>query len=402
MVNERSVALRWVPSAWLSMGLAYAVVTNTAAILLRDRGLSTSQAILCASLLGVPYVIKPLYAPLIELTRSKRFYIVFAELGLFIAFVLCTALAGLAGNAVAVLVAVFAVLAILGSVQDIACEGLFLTTLNRMRQAALTGVQSVAWNGAASIGVGALIAMSGWAGEHGWALALAGCALWYLVAAVWHRAVMPAGPRIEGVRERTSQVLLSFFHRAHFGPSMVLCLCIQVSAGLIEKVEPFFLIDLLGREALGGLYATAGFGALILGATLGSLLLVRHGLPRSMLLMSAAGMAPASLYFLLSLMPGVSRAVVVVGFLIARTVLAFAMVGYVVFLQRALASGPYPTTHYNLASGAKALVMLLTGMVSGPIQHSLGYRGVFAVALACGIPATFLCMRQRIARLTGD
>ena len=139
-----------------------------------------------------------------------------------------------------------------------------------------------------------------------------------------------------------------------------------------------------------------------LGATLGGLLLVHRGLPRSMLMMGAAAIAPAPLYLVLSLLPAVPRPVVVASFLVARALLAFAMVGYVVFLQRALAPGPYPTSHYNLASGAKALTMVLTGVVSGPIQHLLGYRGVFAVALACGLPLISLCRPRRVASTTDE
>ena len=413
--SKNVAAVCWVPSAWLAMGLAYVAVTNTAAILLRDQGLTTSQAILTASLLGLPYVLKPLYAPAIELNRSKRYFVVISELGLFCAFALGGLMLGFAGKAPMGLVAVFAVVAFLGSIQDIACEGLFLTALDRARQAVFTGVQSIAWNGAALIGGGALIAVSGWAGKaeansRGWALALAGCAFWYLIAAVWHRAVMPVGASVSPVdfpRERAVRVLLSFFRRAHFWPSIAVCLSFPVSAGLIDKIEPFFLIDAPGRgglgldrETIGGLYATAGFGGLTLGAALGGLTLWRRGLPRSMQTMAAAAVAPALIYLTLSLLPAVPQPVLVSGLLAARAFLAFAMVGYVVFLQRALAPGPYPTSHYNLASGAKALVMVLTGVMSGPLQHLLGYRGVFAVALACGSPLIVLCRQNRMAAVT--
>lgn len=416
--NPTASALRWVPTAWLAMGVVYAFVTGPGAILLRDLGLTTSQAVIVISLFGTPYVIKPAYAPLIEVNRNKRYFAVVAQMILATAFVAAALLAWWGSQAVLYLIAVMVAIAIVGSVQDIACEGLFMTTLDRRQQAALTSVQSIAWNGAALGGGGMLIALSGSAAIRsygstvGWASALALCALLYLALAIWHRRKMPLGEhaRQSGTDVTTPlPILLSFFRRRHLVPSIALCMSFPLGAGLIEKIESFFLIDGrsqgglgLSREGLGNMYATTGFVGLALGATLGSWLLMHRDLSRSMLAMGLAAMAPPCIYLGLATWSNVPWGATAVGLLLSRATLAFAMVGYVVYLQRALGAGPFPTSHYNLASGLKALTMVLTGVASGPIQHALGYRGLFICALACGLPMLLLCRQRIVAVTTGE
>lgn len=405
---------RWVPSAWLAMGLAYTLVTNIAALLLRDLGLDGATAIACASALGAPYVVKPLYAPIVELRRTKRFFLLIAEI--FVAAGLLAIALLLVGfplrspvNAVVVLLGV---VAIAGSVQDIACEGIYLASLDRRRQALFSGVQSIFWNGAALIGGGALIAASG-AGLWGWSGALALGALFYLVAPLWHRMTMPASAR----RGRTAgdpphtlaAALATFPRRAHFWPSVALCLAFPVAAGLIEKTSMFFLIDSpaigglgLSRSLLGAFSTTAGFAGLFIGAALGSVALDRRDLPQLMLPMTLAASLPAAIYLALAVLPAMPPAAAAVALFADRALTSFGMVGYVVFLQRAFSPGPFPTTHYNLASGLKALTMMLAGAASGSIEHALGYASFFLLTLACALPALLLCRQQAVADATHD
>lgn len=402
---------RWVPTGWLAMGLAYAFVTHVAAVLLRDLGLTTAQAILGVSLLGLPYVVKPLYAPLVELHRTKRFFVLVAQVALTLAFVMLAVMILPAAGGAIVALALLAAIAVIGSIQDIACEGLYLTELDRRQQGVFTGVQSIFWNGAALAGGGAVIALSGAVGA-GWPVALLLCAGIYAAAAIWHVRNLPVGPASvapSGSAPGAYVALSSFFRRRGVAANATFCIAFPLSAGLIDKVEPFFIIDPrtlgglgLGRELLGAVYMTSGFGGLVIGAGLGSLALARHGLDRLMMPMGIAAMAPAAILFGLSLPAAVSPLAVGIACLVAKASLAFGMVGYVVFLQRALSPGPFPTTHYNLASGLKALTMTAAGAASAPLQQVVGYRAVFAIALLAGLSVLALCRASFIADATSE
>lgn len=401
----------WIPSLWFSMGLIYALSTNVSELLLRDAGLTTVQAVACASLLCVPYIVKALYAPIVEMHRTKRFFVVVTQSILSIALLLLAALLVLWPNQVIVLILFLGAIATIGSVQDIACDGTYLTELDRHGQGLFSGVQSVSWNGAALVGGGVLIAISG-SGRYGWSIALVFCALLYAMAAIWHLKTMPLGISAKGSSGEPTQILAalpSFFRRPHFWPSMALCIGFPVTIGLIDKIEPFFFIDStaagglgLDREILGSFYTTAGFGGLILGSVLGSVAMARRSLPQLMVPVGLGMMTPAAIYLLMASLPSVSPALAAAAFLLARASQAFGMIGYMVYLQRALSPGPFPITHFNLATALKALTMMLTGMASGQIQHVLGYRGFFAFALGCGLPLLAMCGNRRTSRATDE
>jgi MFS transporter, PAT family, beta-lactamase induction signal transducer AmpG len=256
-----------------------------------------------------------------------------------------------------------------------------------------------------------LIAISG-VSRYGWSVALICCALACAIAAAWHLRTVPSGMSGKGLPAERVQMLAalpSFVRRRHFWPNMALCIGFPVTIGLIDKIEPFFFIDSaaagglgLDRELLGSFYTTAGFGGLILGSVLGSLAMARRSLPQLMLPVGLAMMTPAGIYLLLASLPSVSPALAAIGFLFARAFQAFGMIGYMVYLQRALSPGPFPVTHFNLATALKALTMMLTGMASGQVQHMLGYRGFFAFALACGLPLLMFCGRGWTSRATEE
>lgn len=390
------------------MGLAYAIVTNVSALLLRDLGLSTAEAIGWASILGLAYVVKPLYAPVVELHRTKRFFLLAAQIALCGCLLATAATLASAPWAIGVVLMLLAVAALIGSVQDIACEGLYLTKLGRSQQGVFSGVQSIFWNGAALIGGGVLIAISGSAPEpghaRGWALALALCGITYAGLTIWHRWAAPLGRARKG-EAGMRDALTSFRRRPNFLPNIAMCLGFPVTAGLVERVELFFFIDPrhagglgLTRDLFAGLYAGVGFGGLIVGATCGSLALFRNGLDRAMLGMGVAVSAPAAIYLVFALSPPAPPLVVACGLFAARALHAYGMVGYVVYLQRALSPGPYPTTHYNLASGLKALTMMIAGFASGYLQAGLGYPAFFCLAAACGFSMLWLCRPSSVRR----
>ena len=415
--SATSSPLRWVPSAWVGMGFAYAVVTNVSAVLLRDIGLNTALAIGWASALGIAYVVKPLYAPIVELNRTKRFFVLSAQLSLGFCFLAMAASVYGSPSIVAVLL-LLAIIALVGSVQDIASEGLYLTELNRRQQAALSGLQSIFWNGAALVGGGGLIALSnagmGSSQKNGraWAPALALSGVWFLVLALWHSRSMPEGTHIEwhpkDDMRSAGSALFSFHRRAYFWRSLAVCLAFPISTGLIERVELFFMIDpitagglALPRELAASLYTTAGLSGLVVGAAAGSLTIARQGLGKSMMLMGVTAITPAGIFLILAAATPVGLPAIGVAVFLARALLAFGMVGYVVYLQRALSPGQFPTTHYNLASGLKGLTMMLMGMISGALLPVMGYTSLFAVALFCGIPMLALCRHGPIDAATG-
>src|ERR1700722_10771539 len=66
----------WVPSLYFSQGIPYVIVMIMSVIMYKRLGISNTKIAFCTSLLNLPWVIKPLWSPLVDITRTKRFWVV--------------------------------------------------------------------------------------------------------------------------------------------------------------------------------------------------------------------------------------------------------------------------------------------------------------------------------------
>src|SRR3954465_9732090 len=120
----------WVPSSYLAMGLVYVTVGSVANIMFKNMGMPNDQAAFWSSILGFPYTFKFLWAPALELYKTKKFFVVLMQ------FCIAAALAGvgfalrLPGQSwIPPVLGLFAITALLGATQDIGTDGVYVTTL---------------------------------------------------------------------------------------------------------------------------------------------------------------------------------------------------------------------------------------------------------------------------------
>jgi PAT family beta-lactamase induction signal transducer AmpG len=119
----------WVPSSYLTMGLIYVTVTSVANIMFKNMGMDNAQATKWSSLLGLPYVFKPLWAPLLELYKTKKFFVVLMQFAIAGVLALGAATLKLPGSSWMIPVAaVLAITGLLGATQDIGADGVYVTT----------------------------------------------------------------------------------------------------------------------------------------------------------------------------------------------------------------------------------------------------------------------------------
>jgi PAT family beta-lactamase induction signal transducer AmpG len=119
----------WVPSSYLAMGLIYVTVGSVANVMFKNLGMDNTSAAFWSSLLGFPYTFEFLWAPLLELYRTKKFFVVlmqFCLAGSVAAAAFALKLPGLTW--VVPVIALLAFTAILGATQDIGSDGVYVTT----------------------------------------------------------------------------------------------------------------------------------------------------------------------------------------------------------------------------------------------------------------------------------
>ena len=186
----------WVPSLYFAEGLPYVAVMILSLVMYKRMGISNTEVALYTSWLNLPWVIKPLWSPFVDLLRTKRWWIVTTQLLLG---------AGLAGIAFTIptshffqtTLAVFWLVAFSSATHDIAADGFYMLGLTPHQQAFFVGIRSTFYRFATIAGQGLLIMLAGWLEEmtgrtsYAWSITfftLAGCllALW-----LYHSFVLP-------------------------------------------------------------------------------------------------------------------------------------------------------------------------------------------------------------------
>src|ERR1700759_5532725 len=80
----------WVPTLYLAEGFPNALATTVALILYQELGVSNGRITFYTGLFYLPWVIKPLWSPVVDILRTRRLWIWQMQL------LLCLALAGIA------------------------------------------------------------------------------------------------------------------------------------------------------------------------------------------------------------------------------------------------------------------------------------------------------------------
>jgi PAT family beta-lactamase induction signal transducer AmpG len=399
----------WVPSLYFAMGTPMITVSVVAAIMYKNLGLSNAEVALYTGSMYLPWVLKPLWAPLLEVWGNKRAVVLGSEL--FMAVTLaCVALSLGLEHYLATSLAFLWLTGFASATQDIAADGVYIAALGPREQARYVGVQGIAWNLGRLLASGLLVEVTAYLhGVQGlswaatWAIVMLAIGVVMALSGAWHARVLPrcdVARRSGSVREARAtfaDAWLSFFRKPRIWLMLVVVFFYRFGEGFIEKVGPLFLMDARAAGGLGldngalgriyGSYATAGFLA---GTLLGGWFAARLGLRRSFWLLALALNVPHLTYFFLSVARPESLGLVAGVVTLEKLGYGFGSVGHMLYMMQQLAPGRYRTAHYAFATGVMGLSMMLTGMVSGALQEWLGHQVFFALVLVASVPPIVL------------
>ena len=410
LLNRRSPSpWRWIPSLYFGQGLPFVVVTSLSVVMYKNLGVGNAEIALVTSWLYLPWVIKPLWGPLVDLTGTRRRWIVVMQ------FVVGAALAALAWTLPApgflrASLAVLWLVAFASATHDIAADGFYMQALTEKTQAAFVGVRSTFFRLSMIGGQGGLVWLAGWLIERGdapaqaWTLVLGALAAGFGALGAWHLAVLPRPttdvppPRRAAFWRDALEVFAAFFRRDDLLRVMAFLLLYRFAeAQLLKLVVPF----LLDPPAAGGLglrnqdvglaYGTFGVIALTAGGLLGGWVISRVGLKRALWPMLLAMNLPNLVYAALAWAQPGSLAVVTAALALEQFGYGYGFAAYLVFMLM-VAGGPdgeheHKTAHYALCTGIMALGMMLPGLGSGWLQQQLGYLGFFAWIAVATLPS---------------
>jgi MFS transporter, PAT family, beta-lactamase induction signal transducer AmpG len=413
----------WIPTLYYGQGLPYVVVMTLAVVLYKNLGLDNTAIALYTSWLYLPWVIKPLWSPLVDLLRTKRWWIVTLQL------VVGAALAGVAltlpmAGFFQLSLAVFWLLAFASATHDIAADGFYMLALPQHQQAAFVGVRSLFYRVAMITGQGGLVYAAGRLTEAtgqvvlAWQLVFGLLAGLFLALCAWHRVLLPrpANDRAvaagAGLWTGFAQTFVSFFRRADIGRVLAFLLLFRLGEAQLVKLATPFLLDPADRGGLGlstaqvgVVYGTVGVAALTVGGLLGGWVISRHGLARWLWPMVLALHLPNLLFVALAAWQPQNLWFITAAVACEQLGYGFGFAAYLMFMIL-VADGPSKTAHYALCTGIMALGMMLPGMASGWLQQQLGYTQFFVWVCLATLPsvvvAAFLRIPRDFGRKQGD
>jgi PAT family beta-lactamase induction signal transducer AmpG len=150
----------WVPSLYFSEGIPYVIVMTMSVVMYKRLGISNTDIALYTSWLYLPWVIKPLWSPFVDITRTKRFWIVAMQF--LVSFGLAMVAFSVRGSEFFKWsLFLFWIMAFSSSTHDIAADGFYMLALTKHQQAWWVGLRSTFYRTAMIVGSGLLVVLAG-------------------------------------------------------------------------------------------------------------------------------------------------------------------------------------------------------------------------------------------------
>lgn len=398
----------WISTLYYAQGIPYVVVNVLSVIMYKNLGMSNTDIAFYTSWLYLPWVIKPLWGPLVDIFRTKRFWIIIMQL------VVGAGFAGIAltlptPNYIQYTLAFFWLIAFSSATHDIAADGFYMLGLNKHDQAFYVGIRSTFYRIANITGQGLLVILAGYLESRGsianaWSIVFIVLTALFIVSVLYHYFILPY-PVEDVVRHETSakhvasefvRTFALFFKKKKIGLILAFLLIYRFGEAQLVKMSIPFLRDPrsdgglgLVTEEIGIVYGTVGVISLLLGGIVGGFLASRDGLKRWIWWMFAAINIPHVLYIYLAYFQPENIYLISACVAGEQFGYGFGFTAYMLYMMY-VSDGEYKTAHYALCTGFMALSMMIPGMFSGLIEEFLGYKLFFVWILLTMVPGFFI------------
>ncbi len=399
----------WVPSLYFAEGIPYVAVMTVSLVFYKQLGLTNAQITLYTSWMYLPWVIKPLWSPFVDVIKTKRTWILAMQLLVGAAF---------GGVAFSIPTAFwlqgtlffFWLIAFSSATHDIAADGFYMLGLTGHQQAWFVGIRSTFYRLATIFGQGVLVMIAGNLQviyrnsiPYSWALMFYGVAGLFIALWLWHSAMLPR-PAADAPRGAVSPRMIgkellhsveTFFRKDQVAAGLLFMLFYRMPEGLLAKVSALFLIDAshngglgLSPQEYGFVQGTVGVIGLTIGGILGGLAASKDGLKKWLWRMVAAITLPDLVYVYLSF--ALPESVITIGtfVFIEQFGYGFGFTAYMLYLIF-YSEGAYKTSHYALCTALMALSMMVPGLFAGALQEYFGYQ-IFFIIVCCFCIVTWL------------
>ena len=421
--NGRS-PISWVPTLYFAMGMPFVVLNMVCVLMFKGLDVSDAQIALWTSIIMFPWTLKPLWSPLLEMYKTKKFFVIVTQIATGCIFGLI-ALALHLPDFFAVCIALLSVIALSGATHDVAADGVYMASLSKDDQARYIGWQGAFYNIAKIAATGGLVMLAGVLIKHftgdvstldaaaaavakrqgtvmAWTVIMAVIGVIMVLLGLYNAKFVPADrrdtsterPGLKETMVELGNVFVDLFRKRHIIYYILFIILYRFAEGFVMKIVPLFLkADRanqglgLSEEQIGLCYGTFGAAAFVIGSILAGYYVAHRGLQKSLFSLCCVFNLPFIAYTLLAIYQPESLWLIGGGIVLEYFGYGFGFVGLTLFMMQQIAPGKHQMAHYAFASGIMNLGVMLPGMLSGYVSDWLGYRDFFVFVLVCTIPS---------------
>ena len=405
MKNKHTSPWAWIPTLYFAQGLPYVAVMTISVIMYKRLGISNTELAFYTGWLNLPWVIKPLWSPFIDLIKTKRWWI--STMQLLIG-------AGLAGIAFTIptehffqlTLAVFWLLAFSSATHDIAADGFYMLALKSGEQAEFVGIRSTFYRLASIFGQGVLVAIAGAIELKydniplSWTITMLVTAVMFSAVSFYHlfaipkpasdkSVLAPGTASAKAIFKEFGRTFATYFTKPGVLLAIVFMLLYRLPEAFLIKMCMPFLVAAKGAGGLGlstaevGIvYGTIGVIFLTLGGILGGLFASRIGLKKSIWWMAACMTLPCLTFVYLAVCQPENLFAISTAIAIEQFGYGFGFTAYMLYMMY-FSEGEFKTSHYAICTAFMALSMMIPGMFAGYIQEAIGYINFFWMVIIC-------------------
>jgi len=415
----------WVPTLYFAEGVPYFIVNNISVMMFTKMGVPNGDMAFFTTLLYFPWFLKGIWSPLVDVVRTKRWWIVTMQVLLTALMVLLTLTlphpevdvinSGQTPISLFMLTLVlFIIAAFASATHDIAADGYYMLAHSPSSQAAFIGIRSTFYRIASVFGQGVLVFIAGHIEKgtgdipYSWQVTLGVSAVIFFLITLYHIFCLPHSdedrPRQASVEEaktksnwsELAESFVTFIKKPNVLWAIAFMLLYRLPEGfLIKMCQPFLVRGTetgalgLSTEIVGLIYGTFGVIALLAGGIVGGIVASKIGLKRSLWIMAACMTLPCLTFVYLAIYQPDNIIIISIALCIEQFGYGFGFTAYMLYMMY-FSEGEFKTSHYAICTAFMALSMMLPGFVAGYIQEAIGYVNFFWMVMLCCIATVFV------------
>ncbi len=409
----------WVPTLYTAEGLPFVIVNVVAVLMYRSLGKSDSEIAFFTSLVAIPWALKPLWGPLLEMFKTKKYFVLATQFLGGISFGLLALSLHLPSFFTWTLI-LFGIIAINSAIHDTAADGVYINVLSNKEQAEFVGWQGAFYNVGKVLSQGAFVYLAGRMEKSigvvsAWTIVMASFGVILLLMSIYHWRFLPTGGKsgeVKTIKETVTtfwDVVVTFFQKKYIVWAILFLVFYRFAEGQAIKIVPLFMragrdIGGLGlsTEDVGVLYGIFPPLAFIVGSVLSGYFTANRGLRKALLVLCAFFNIPFAVYVILAIFQPTSFFTITILVVFEYFGYGFGFVGLMLFMMQQIAPGKYKMAHYAFATSLMQIGYLLPSMISGVISDYLGYKHFFIWVMIATVPSFLITWLVPFRKIEDD